>query len=330
MGKSGGKLNFSGMTILGLNIALITVLLVTTDTFAQYDNIYSVLYGMSIQCIAIIGFAFLMILGEIDLSVGSMYGLSGIATALLHMYFGLPFYLSAIIVIFLCTLYGFAIGNLVARLRLNSMIVTLAGMSLIYGLSAILFSIAGPGTYSEVYRSVARFRILSIHWTIILIVIVVVACEIAMHKTTLIKKLFLTGSNIESARIYGIKSTKIKSAVFALSSFCAAFGGVVVASRITHSNLNTGQGLEVVFVTACVIGGIKFSGGRGSILGAALGLMFLAFLTNGMQIYRMNPLVQQVAVGIILILAVFTDVLMDNIRSKNKRTLQSSQKEVVS
>ena len=100
-----------------------------------------------------------------------------------------------------------------------------------------------------------------------------------------------------------------------VSSVAAAFGGILSTSRITHSDIAMGSGLEITMLTACVIGGCSLSGGKGSVLPAFTGLLFLSALSNGMVIYKIDPYVQEVLNGLILILAVFVAVQMDKKRT---------------
>jgi ribose/xylose/arabinose/galactoside ABC-type transport system permease subunit len=298
-------------TIIILLAGVCTLLACTSDTFFSADNIYALIYGVSIQFFASIGFTFLIILGEIDLSVGAVYGFSGILCSLFLMNYYWPFWLSVITTITILTAFGFLTGYIVVKFKLNSMMVTLGTMSLIRGISNIIFGKVGPGIYPVVFRNVAKFKIFEINWSIIAMVIIVIILEFMLKKTTVFKKLYYTGANLETANIYGIKSGKIKMICFASCAFCASIGGIIAASRITHSDIATGEGLEFILITASVVSGASLGGGRGSILKSALGLIFLAIMTNGMYIYRIEPFMQQVAIGVILILAVFFDVRMD-------------------
>jgi ribose/xylose/arabinose/galactoside ABC-type transport system permease subunit len=298
-------------TIIILLAGVCILLALTSDTFFSSDNIYALIYGVSIQFFAIIGFTFLVILGEIDLSVGAVYGFSGILCSLFLMNYYWPFWLSAVTSIIILTAFGFLTGYVIVKFKLNSMMVTLGTMSLIRGISNIIFNKVGPGIYPEKFRNLAKFKVFNINWSIIAMILIVIVLEFMLKKTAMFKKLYYTGSSLETANIYGIKSGKIKMICFASSAFCASIGGIIAASRITHSDIATGEGLEFLLITAVVVSGASLAGGRGSILKSALGLLFLAIITNGMYIYRIEPFMQQVAIGIILILAVFFDVRMD-------------------
>jgi len=304
------KINIGDYTIIVLIIALFLFLTFSTDTFFSGNNLYSLFYGVSIQFFAIIGFILVVIVGEIDLTVGAMYGLSGTLVGALLTLWRIPFPWAVVIALILCTAVGIGIGILTVSLRLNSMMVTLASMTFVQGVNAVVFNKMSAAIYPAVYRNFAKFQIGGVHWSIILMVIIIAVLEILLVKTAPLKKLYYTGHNPQTAKLYGIPVEKIKILCFAVSALTSAFGGIIATSRITHSDIMTGNGLEFSIITACVVGGCSLSGGKGGIVKAAAGLLFLAMLSNGMIIYRIEPFMQQVAIGFILIAAVFIDVRM--------------------
>ena len=306
-----GKIKLGNSTILILNLLLFLFLSLFTKTFFSVSNLYSLIYGVSIQFFAIIGFTYLLILGEIDLSVGAMYGLSGTIVGFLMSSFQMNFYVAVCASLIICALFGLAVGTVIVRLHLNSMMVTLATMTLFQGINAVVFNKMSASIYPSVYRQFAKHEIAGIYWTIIAMVLLVIVLELLLKKTTLFKRLYYIGFHPQSARLYGCQVGKTKALCFMVSSFTAALGGIIATSRITHSDINTGSGLEFTMLTACVIGGCSMLGGKGSMFHAALGLVFLAMLTNGMIIFKIDPYMQNIAVGVILVLAVFADVQMN-------------------
>ena len=298
-------------TVFLLIAALFVLLTFTSDTFLTYNNMYSVLFGVSIQFFAVIGFTFLLILGEIDLAVGSMYGLSGTLVGVLMVLGKWSFFPAVMVVLVICTAFGFSIGVLVTKLRLNSMMVTLGTMSLLKGLTAVVFNMMTANIYGEAYRNFSKIRIGGINWTIIAMVIIVIVFEILLKKTPAFKQVYYIGHNVETAKLFGMRTDRVKNISFAASALTAAFGGIIATSRITHSDILTGSGLEFSLITACVVGGASLMGGKGSMLKSAAGMLFIALITNGMIIYKIEPNMQQIVIGVILIIAVFIDVWMN-------------------
>ena len=251
-----------------------------------------------------------------------MYGLSGTLVGLLMVQAKWAFAPSVLFVLLVCTAFGALVGFVVTKLQLNSMMVTLGTMSLLKGLTAVFFNMMPANIYGETYRNFAKFRIFNINWTIIAMVIIVIVFEILLHKAPSFKQLYYIGHNVETARLYGLKTNKAKVLSFAACALTAALGGIIATSRITHSDILTGSGLEFSLITACVVGGASLAGGRGSMLKSAAGMLFIALLTNGMVIYRIEPNMQQVVIGIILVIAVSVDVWMNTENYKSFRLLR--------
>lgn len=305
------KFNFSSLTIIFLTIGLFAFLSLTSDTFLTYRNIYSILYGVSFQFIAIIGFTFLMIIGEIDLSVGSVYAFSGIFMGYLMVIMKLPLIPAMLISLLVCALMGMMTGFLVVRFRLNSMMVTIATMTLIRGLASNFVKRMYGATYPTSMRQLSKIEIGDIYLTIIITIVLVVVLEILLKRSTIFKRMYFVGENRQTARIYGIKSDRIIVSLFAFSALAAAVGGILISARVTYADTAIGLGLEFHFLTAAVLGGASLYGGKGSVLGSFFGLIFLATMLNGMIIFNIEPLLQQLIIGIILIGAVFVDTRLN-------------------
>lgn len=307
------KLDIGALTIILITITLCIVLSFTTSSFSSYNNIYSILFGVSIQFFAIIGFTFLMIMGELDMSVGAVYGFSGTMLGSLLINTEIPFILSFIITILICAFMGMISGFIVTKFRVNSLMVTIGMMMAIQGINWVLIGTLQGYSFPDDYRHLITYRVGGIHWSILFMILIVVVLEILIKKSTIFKKMYYVGSNIETARIYGIKSVKIKIITFAISSATAAIGGILATSRIMHADVTTGVNLEFLMITAAVVGGASIFGGKGSVLKSVLGLIFLSVIFNGMIIFKIDPFIQQVIVGFILIVAVFIDTQLNKI-----------------
>ncbi len=305
--------DFSSLTVIIIAVGLFTFLSITSETFLTQRNIYSILYGVSFQFFAIIGFTYLMIMGEIDLSVGSVYAFSGMFMGYLMVSMKVPLFLAMAISLLVCGLIGLGTGFLVVRFRLNSMMVTIATMTLIRGLASNFVSRMYGATYPTAMRHLSKIEVGHIYLTIILMVVLVVGLEILLKKSSIFKKMYFVGENRQTARIYGIKSDRIKVAVFTLSALTAAIGGILISSRITYADTAIGSGLEFQLLTAAVLGGASLYGGKGSILGSCIGLIFLATILTGMIIFNIEPLLQQLIIGIILIFSVFIDTRLNKV-----------------
>ncbi len=307
------KISFSSLTIIFLTIGLFVLLTFTSDTFFAYRNIYSILYGVSFQFIAIIGFTYLMIIGEIDLSVGSVYAFSGMFMGYLMVMKKMPLYPAMLISLLICTLMGLVTGYLIVKFKLNSMMVTIATMTLIRGLASNFVKRMYGATYPTEMRHLSKIEVGDIYLTIIIMIVLVVALEILLKRSAIFKRMYFVGENRLTARIYGIKSNKIIISLFALSALAAGIGGILLSSRVTYADTAIGSGLEFQLLTAAVLGGASLYGGKGSMLGSCVGLIFLATILNGMIIFNIEPLLQQLIIGIILIISVFVDTRLNKV-----------------
>ena len=307
------EFQFGTLTIILLTGVLFLFLGLTSATFFSYRNIYTIFYGVSIEYFAIVGFTLLLIMGEVDLSVGSVYGFSGALMGAL-MLNKMPLYPALLLTIFCSLAFGLLTGFLVTRFSLNSMMVTIGMMALVRGLSWVLIRMLFGRTFPRNYRALARDKIGTINTTIIVMIVLVVVLEICLHRSTFFKKMYYVGENLKTAKLYGIKAETIKMLIFACSSLTAALGGILASSRITHADVTTGDGLEFKVLTAAILGGASLFGGKGSILSSVVGLIFLATILNGMIIFNIEPLLQQLVVGVILIVSVFIDTRLN--RSK--------------
>ena len=305
------KFNFGSLTIILITAILFTYLTLTSETFFTYRNIYAILYGVSFQFIAVIGFTYLMIIGEIDLSVGSIYAFSGMFMGYLMVMKKVPLLPAMGISLLACVLLGAITGFLIVRFKLNSMMVTIATMTLIRGLASNFVKRMYGATYPSDMRHISKIEVNEVYLTIIIMIVLVVILEILLKKSSIFKRLYSVGENRLTARIYGIKSNRIIISLFALSALSAGIGGILLSSRVTYADTAIGLGLEFHLLTAAVLGGASLYGGRGSMLGSAVGLIFLATILNGMVIFNIEPLLQQLIVGIILIVAVFVDTRLN-------------------
>jgi ribose/xylose/arabinose/galactoside ABC-type transport system permease subunit len=299
------------LTILVVTVVLFVVLSVSTSNFFSYSNIYSLLFGVSIQFFALIGFTFLMIQGEIDLSVGAMYGFAGALSGTLVILLGIPLWPAIIITLIVAALMGFINGYLVVRFRIMSMMITIGMMSVLTGLMSILSTGLGAEVFPAEYRNLIKFKIAGIHWSILAFLLIVIVVEVFLNRSAIFRQMYYIGHNVETVRLYGIKADRVKITSFVVSSVTAAIGGILATSRITHAYPTTGLGLEFTMVTAAVLGGASLYGGRGSIMRSVLGLLFLAIVSNGMIIYQIDPYLQQVLMGAVLIAAVFADTRLN-------------------
>ena len=310
------KFNWASLSIIALTIVLGLGLALTSDTFMSFQNIHAVFFDTSFMFFGVIGFTYLMIMGEIDLSVGSMYAFAGMFLGMLCNW-GLPFYAGLPIALVVAILIGALNGVLVVRFKVPSMMITLGTMTALRGLANLLCTNMYGYNYPQEYKDLSKYSINfgegnDVFVLIIVMIVLVAILEFMLNHTTIFRKMYYVGENLDTARIYGIKAGKIKIVTFMVSAFTAAIGGILIGSRVNYAEPTIALGYEFQMLTASVLGGASLFGGKGSIFRSAVALLFLQLISNGMVIHSIEPLLQQIIVGIILVIAVYIDTRVNN------------------
>jgi ribose transport system permease protein len=310
--KNRPPVNPSSFTIIILTLVLAVGLTLTSKTFLSANNMLSILYGVSINFYGTIGFVYLMVMGELDLSVGSVYAFSGMMVGML-MRNRMSLVPALLIALGLSALIGLINGFLVVKFKVASMMITLGTMAAVRGLANLLCSNLYGYPYRPSYQALSRVRVGGIHFTTVFMAVSLIVLELLLKRATVFKKMFIVGENPETARIYGIKAGRLKMIVFTVTALLAGVGGILTGARLSFADSTIGNGLEFTILTAVVLGGASLSGGKGSILRSVIGLIFLAMITTGMIVHNIEPLIQQLIVGLILIITVFIDTRMGKI-----------------
>ena len=301
----GAKLKkFPQLTILIAFIALFIVFAVATETFMTPGNMMNVFRQAAPNLIVAIGMTFVLILGEIDLSVGSVACMSGILAGGFMVNSEMNWFLATICGIGLGTLMGLINGLLIAKVKMPSFIATLAMMSTARGIALVYtggYPVSGiPGEALNVGRGYLG----EVPIPVIIMLVVVILTWILLARTKFGRYVYATGGNSECARLSGVKIDTIKILVFTLCGALASLTGYIMAMRLGSGQPTMAQGLEMDAITMAVLGGTSLSGGRGFMLGTIIGCMFMTVLSNGFNIIGVSSFWQQVLTGIILIAAV--------------------------
>ncbi|WP_292292186.1 ABC transporter permease [Marivita sp.] len=277
--------------------------------FVDPDNILGVIRSSAILGVMALGVTFVVISGNLDLSVGSMMSFSTIVVLDLHDTLG-P--LLAIVAMFALTLcLGAIIGFLVGYLKLNSLIVTLGMLSAIHGLTLTWsggqnMDIADKeGTWFSVF---GQGSALGIPVPILLFLGLAALLGIVLAKTPFGRKVYAVGGNGTAATFSGIHRARVVFLCYLMSSFCVATAGLIQASRSLGSQNTVGQGLELEVLAAIILGGASLLGGSGTIFKTVIGVLILGFIQNGLLLVGLQFYVQYVVTWVIIILAVWLDI----------------------
>lgn len=277
--------------------------------FISIDNLLSVMRSSAILGVMALGVTFVVISGNLDLSVGSMMSFSTIVVLDLHDQIGPALAIPAMFAMTLCL--GAFIGFLVGYLRLNSLIVTLGMLSAIHGLTLTYsggqnMDISDKeGTWFSVFGQGAA---LDIPVPILIFVALASLLGVVLAKTPFGRKVYAVGGNGTAATFSGIRRARTVFVCYILSAFCVATAGLIQASRSLGSQNTVGQGLELEVLAAVILGGASLLGGSGTIFKTVIGVLILGFIQNGLLLIGLQFYVQFVVTWVIIILAVWLDI----------------------
>ena len=302
---------FFGIESIGIYLFLIAIVVffsLMTDAFLTFDNFIVILRQISIIGICAFGGAVIVISGGIDLSVGSVVALSGVISAALSKFFGLPLFVAIIAGILAGGVCGFLNGTLVTRVKIPPIIVTLGTLTIIRG---VAFIIVGGNTIFGMplkFRELGRGYVSFIPIPVLIMVVIFIIFFIVLNNLSFGRHIYAIGSNEEAAIISGINVNRIKTLVFTIGGLTAGLGGAILASRLDSGQASTGQGLEIDVLTAIVLGGVSISGGKGRLETVFVGVLIIGILANGLVLLNVQHFYQLVIKGSVLLLAVSLDV----------------------
>ncbi|RLK07872.1 monosaccharide ABC transporter membrane protein (CUT2 family) [Ruegeria conchae] len=300
------------LTLIVLIAAIIIVMSNVNPYFLSFSNFRAVAVGMAPTAIIVIGMAILLASGGFDLSVGSVMALSSTVVAMLLLT-GMPIPLAVVCGLVLGGIVGVVNGLLVTGLGINPLIATLGTMSIARGIALVLtegFSVSSlPASFAWIGKAdIGGFPVI-----VLFTILLVVLFDLAVRHTRFFRQVYFIGANEKAAMLSGIHVTRVRIILYALTGILAALAGVLLASRLMSGTPTAGNGIELQVLAAAVIGGASLRGGEGTILGAFLGVVFVALINNTMTMLAVSIYWQMIVIGGVLVTAVALDML---IRSK--------------
>ncbi len=298
-------------------LALMVFFTLASPNFLQTGNLVSILQATAVNGVLAIASTFVIITGGIDLSVGTLMTFCAVMAGVFLTYLGLPILFGIAAAILAGALSGFVSGVLIAKLKIPPFIATLGMMMLLKGLSLVI-----SGTRPIYFNDTPEFPMISqesllgyflpglpIPNAVLILFFVAVISSLILNKTVLGRYAFALGSNEEAVRLSGVDVDRWKIMIYSLSGAICGIAGLLIASRLNSAQPALGQGYELDAIAAVVIGGTSLSGGSGTILGTIIGAFIMSVLTNGLRILSVAQEWQTVVTGVIIILAVYADIL---------------------
>jgi ribose transport system permease protein len=312
---SAGPLSVAGKALRMRETGLILIILAlfiamsfASPYFLTWTNMRAMAMAFAVEGIVVVGMTILLISGGIDLSVGSVTALAMVIAGLLFLN-GMDPWLASAIAITACTAIGAIMGFFVTRVGLHHFIVSLAVMVIARGLCLLGTGGRPLGLYElpESFKFIGQGSIGVIPIVLVIFVVVVVAFDFMLRRTTLFRKVFYTGSNPKAAAYSGIQTRQV---VFATTTLCSALcgiAGIIYMARFGSAQPTFGMGMELNVIAAAVIGGASLSGGSGTIFGAILGTILLSVVSSSLALLDVSVYWQDIIRGSILLTAVTID-----------------------
>ena len=295
--------------LIGL-VLLCVFLSLSTDTFLSLRNFLNVMDQITVLGVMAVGMTLVILIGGIDLSVGSVLALSGMVMGYLGDNRQWPFVIAILAALVASAACGLTSGLMVTRLRMPAFIATLAMMSIARGIASIITNgeqiVGFPDWFSDLAIT-RHFGFLTV--TVGLMVAITVIAWIVLTFRPVGRALYALGGSQEVARLAGIPVRQYTMWVYVICGALAGLAGVILSARLDSSQPSSGLGYELDTIAAVVIGGASLSGGVGSIGGTAVGVLIIGFLRNGLNLLQVSPFVQQVVIGVVIAVAVAADTL---------------------
>lgn len=305
LGLSAGRLRGSGLII--PLIVLWIVFASLNGTFFTTQNIQNLLLQASGIGILALGTTAVLIAEEIDLSIASIEGISAILAGILIVNHGLWWPLGLAIALAVGGVVGIINGVITTRIGVPSFITTLATNGLCAGLALVLTSGQTIYNFPQGFQNLGQATVDGIALPVIIAAALLVVLHFMFRRTRLGMNIYSVGGNARAARLVGISPARVKTAAFVISGLGAALAGTLAAARLNAANGTYGQTDLLNAIAAVVIGGTSLSGGEGTVIGTALGVLLVATIQNGLNVLNVSPFWQEVAIGgIILIMGILT------------------------
>lgn len=291
-----------------LILALVAVFSLLSPSFFSIGTAQTIFRAVASVGIISVGMSLLLITGKFDLSVGSVAAL-GAVTAGQLMTAGVPVALSVLGGLVASAAVGMLNAWLTLWVNIPVLIVTLATLYIARGVALVITNGQAITTLPLALTDFGKAEIAGLPWPVWIFLFLVVIGHIVLRYTLFGRAAFASGGNAVAARIAGIRVRRVQTISFVVVSVLSGLAGILIMARIEVGQPSIGDGYELSVLAACVVGGVSLFGGRGSIIGAFLGVIFVQVVAVGMVLTKVDPTLQQVGIGAALLVAITVDVV---------------------
>ena len=283
-------------------VAMLIIFSFSSPNFFQTDNLISIMLSTAVSGVLGIGVTFVIITGGIDLSIGTLMTFCAVITGVFITYWGGPVWLGVLGGIGTGALVGFFNGALIAK----GLSLVISGTKPIYFNDTEIYNLIAMGSIIDLSSLIPNFTIPN---AVLIFFGVAIVASLVLNKTVLGRYTFALGSNEEAVRLSGVNVDRWKIGIYSLAGGIVGVAGILISSRLNSAQPALGQGYELDAIAAAVIGGVSLSGGEGTVLGTVIGAFIMSVLINGLRILSVPQEWQIVVTGLIVIFAVYADIL---------------------
>lgn len=311
--------NNKGMVFLRENAGILVALVIlcvflsvfpgTSESFPTVRNVFNVLRQISSNLLLACGMTMVIILGGIDLSVGSVIALSGVLAAGCVSRYGMAIPAAMLVGVLIGVVFGAFNGAVVAKTTIPPFIVTLATMNIARGLAGVYTGGSPVRVVSKEWQFLGAGYIANIPVPVIIMAVVFIISILIVNRTKMGRYIYAVGGNVQAAKFSGIKVEKVKFFVYTYTGLLAGLAGIILASRMYSGQPTAGEGAEMDAIAAVVVGGTSMAGGSGKLGGTLIGALIIGILNNGLNLMNVNSFWQTVVKGVVILLAVFLDYI---------------------
>jgi ribose transport system permease protein len=300
------SVNIRQFALIFILIGLIVVFSLATNSFLTLDNIMNVLRQVSMICIVAVGMTMVIILGDIDLSPGSMMAFVGVMAATVFKVTESPV-LVVISALAIGAVVGFLNGFITAKGGIPAFITTLATMQIFRGIAFIYTGGNPVSVFDERFTQFGTGYVGIIPFPVIIMIIIIAFGVFITNYTRFGRHIYAVGGNLKASKWSGINVVNVKIGVFTIIGTLTGLAGLIAAARLGSGQPSAAQGFEMDVITAVILGGASLSGGRGKMSSTVIGVIIIGILANGLTLMNISTYWQQVIKGIIIVVAVLID-----------------------
>ena len=302
---------------------VILILFSFTKNFLSFANIINILSQNSYAIICSLGVAFLMMSGDIDLSVGYIMSLCAVTAGILNVQLHVPTVFTVIIVLCLGVALSVLNNFLSTILHLNRFMTTVATMSIYQGISYVISKSISIRGFEESFKAIGQSKVGPIPLPVIIMFVLLAVCSVLLSKTYFGQYVYARGGNSEAANLAGINVKKVRYIISAIAGLLIALAAIILTARLGSAHSTTGPGTEFTAITGILLGGVSVRGGEGKMTSVFAGVLIISILTNGMQLAGLDTYYQFIAKGIIMLMAIGIDIFNLNRRQVVRKSEKS-------